>query len=72
MFGIVKKCTIEINDITKIEENSTANSITIGENSDGNEVEYYFGNFKNSNAYKLMRALWKGEKLGSDVLTANN
>ena len=35
MFGIVKKCTINISNITKINEDSIAGTINICENHDG-------------------------------------
>jgi len=60
MFGLVKKCAIKIDSIIRIDESQNSSNITIVETVDGNEVEYIFGSFKNSNAYQLMRALWKG------------
>lgn len=59
MFGLIKKCCISIDSITKIEEISDS-TIAIGEKVDGQEIEYIFGSFKGNNAYQLMRALWKG------------
>lgn len=72
MFGLVKKCTIKIENINKIEESQGSSTITIIESIDGQPVEYVFGSFKNNNAYQLMRALWKGEKIGSDVFKNQN
>ena len=34
--------------------------------------QFVFSGFKNSNAFKMVNALWKKEKLSLDVLNANN
>jgi len=73
MFGIVNKTAIVIDTISKISE-PTQNSITISGIADKHtiEEEFTFSGFKNDNAFKIIKALWKKEKLSSEVLNSNN
>lgn len=71
MFGLIKKCCIKIDSITKIEEVGES-TIMITEKVDGQDIEYTFGSFKGNNAYQLMKALWKGEQIESDVFKSQS
>lgn len=73
MFGIVKKAAILIDSITKITQPSIEIISILGKDSrNQHEEEFIFSGFKNDNAYKIIRALWKKEKLSSEVLNAND
>ena len=73
MFGIVKKAAILIDSVTRITQPSIESISILGKDSrNQQEEEFIFSGFKNDNAYKIIRALWKKEKLSSEVLNAND
>ena len=75
VFGIVKKAAIVIETISKVTEVSN-DTICIS----GQEVkmqkhekeDFLFSGFKNNHAYKIIYALWKKEKLSSEVLKSHS
>lgn len=59
MFGILKKCVIEIEKIQKLIE-PVKFSLSIEEKlNDNSIIEYNFSGFKTNHAYTLIKALWK-------------
>lgn len=66
MFGIVKKTAIVIDSISKLTQPSPETITITGRHHKSNtEEEFCFSGFKNENAFKIIRALWKKEKLES-------
>lgn len=70
MFGMIKQCVIPIDAIVKVVE-LTQTSLLITAKVNALENEFFFSGFKNSNAFKLINALWKKEKIASEVLVSN-
>lgn len=59
MFGILKKCVIEIEKIQKLKE-PIKFSLSVEEKIDDDSfMEYNFSGFKTNHAYTLIKALWK-------------
>ena len=72
MFGIVKKIAIVIDSISKLSQPSLETIVVTGRHHKSiSEEDFSFSGFKNENAYKIIRALWKKEKLESEVLNSN-
>jgi len=74
MFGFVKKIAIAFDSITNLTE-ITNEKITLAgkcykDQSDSTQ-EFTFSGFKNSNAFKMIKALWKREKLELDASGSN-
>jgi hypothetical protein len=73
MFGIVKKTAIVIDSISKLAQPSLETIVITGRHHKSvNEEDFPFSGFKNENAFKIIRALWKKEKLESEVLNSND
>jgi hypothetical protein len=76
MFGIVKKTAIIIDTISRVSEVSSDTISIIGKDCKASkkdeEKEIFFSGFKNSNAFRIIYALWKKEKLSSEVLNPHN
>lgn len=76
MFGIVKKTAVVIDTISKVTETSNDTITIVGKDSKNikkeEEGEFVFSGFKNKNALKIIYALWKKEKLSSEVLNPHN
>jgi hypothetical protein len=72
MFGIVKKIAIVIDSISKLSQPSLETIVVTGRHhKSATEEDFSFSGFKNENAFKIVRALWKKEKLESEVLNSN-
>ena len=73
MFGIVKKTAILIDSISKLTQPSPETIVIAGRDHKSlQEEEFTFSGFKNDNAFKIIKALWKKEKLSSEVLNSND
>ena len=73
MFGIVKKMAIVIDNISKISQSSNETIVINGKVNRSNvQEELIFTGFKNNSAFKIIKALWKKEKLSYQILSTNN
>jgi len=75
MFGFVKKIAIPFDSITNMTEITNEKIILtarcLKDQSDSTQ-EFTFSGFKNSNAFKMIKALWKREKLELDASASNS
>lgn len=75
MFGFVKKIAIEFDTITNLTEITNEKITLTGKcfkDPNDSTQEFTFSGFKNSNAFKMIKALWKREKLELDASSSNS
>jgi hypothetical protein len=69
MFGFVKKIAIPIDSISALKEPEQGSLLITGLRLDKNtEEDFAFSGFSNNHPFKIIRALWKREKLSAELM----